>query len=219
MAWPRGVLIDGRGLNVSDEPNLSQLESLLGHEFSDRDLLLKALTHASLVEERLESNERLEFLGDVVLGLVVCQFLFEEYGDYLEGELTKIKSSVVSRKVCAEIVREQNLHVFLRLGKGLSTRGTIPESVLAAVYEALIGALYLDAGLEPARDFILSDMREKILTAARTGHQYNFKSVLQQAAQQEFDMTPQYLLLDEQGPDHCKCFEICVTGGLGDERP
>jgi ribonuclease III len=192
---------------------IQRAEELLGYRFKDHQLLKCALTHASLADSRLQSNERLEFLGDAVLGIVVCEHLFTHYEDLLEGEMTKIKSTVVSRRVCARIALELRLDELLRLGKGMSNRAELPGSVVAAVYEALIGALYLDGGLDVARRFILDKLQPWIERAAASGHQSNFKSVLQQAAQQYLAMTPQYLVLDEQGPDHAKCFEVCVEVG------
>jgi ribonuclease-3 len=188
-------------------------ERLLGHRFADKDLLVQALTHASVADSRLQSNERLEFLGDAVLGMVICDHLHQRYEDLLEGELTKIKSSVVSRRTCAEIADELGLDELLRLGKGLADRQALPKSVLAAVYEALIGALYLDGGLGVAREFILKGMEPTIEAAAGSGHQQNFKSVLQQTAQEVLRQQPQYIVLDEKGPDHAKCFEVCVEIG------
>ncbi|MCP3902831.1 MAG: ribonuclease III [Planctomycetes bacterium] len=193
--------------------DIERAEELLGHEFSDRDLLQRAVTHASVVDSRLESNERLEFLGDAVLGIVVCEYLFEQFEDLLEGEMTKIKSTVVSGQCCAVVAAEMGLEELLRLGKGMSNRPTLPLSVVAAVYEAIIGAIYLDGGLDAAREFILRHMEDRIHDASRSGHQDNFKSVLQQAAQQVLAQTPQYVILDEKGPDHAKCFEVCVDIG------
>ena len=196
-----------------DSNEIRTAEELLGHQFEDKQLLVRALTHASLVDSRLQSNERLEFLGDAVLGVVVCQWLFDQYEELLEGDLTKIKSTVVSRRTCADVADELGLDELLRLGKGMSTRAALPGSVLAAVYESLIGAVFLDGGLDAARRFILKGLKPRIDRAARSGHQYNFKSVLQQTAQQVLGQTPQYVVLDEQGPDHAKCFEICVEIG------
>lgn len=196
-----------------NETELEQAEALIGYHFNDRELLQRALTHASLSDSRLESNERLEFLGDSVLGLVVCQYLYENFTDLLEGEMTKIKSMVVSRKLCADIAEEMGLSDVLRLGKGMSNRANLPGSVAAAVYEALIGAIYIDGGLEAARSFILANLVSHINDAFSSGHQSNFKSVLQQLAQQQYSQTPQYIVLDEKGPDHAKCFEVCVEIG------
>ena len=196
-----------------DQKSIRTAERLLGHRFSDEELLVRALTHASLADSRLQSNERLEFLGDAVLGVVVCEYLFDRYEDRLEGELTKIKSSVVSRLTCADIAKELGLGELLLLGKGMSDRRVLPRSVEAAVYESLIGALYLDGGLDAARRFILKHLTAAIEQAAGSGHQRNFKSVLQQTAQDLFGLTPQYIVLDEKGPDHAKCFEVGVEIG------
>jgi ribonuclease-3 len=196
-----------------DTTDRQRIEELLDHHFSDRDLLERALTHASLVDSRLHSNERLEFLGDAVLGLVVCSYLYDQYDDLLEGEMTKIKSTVVSRRACAEIAEAMGFDELLRLGKGMTRHASLPGSVLAAVFESLVGALYLDGGIEKAREFILRMMKPRIEEAARSGHQHNFKSVLQQTAQQTLGQTPQYVVLDEKGPDHAKCFEVAVEIG------
>jgi len=193
--------------------DIAKAEQMLGYTFRDHTLLKRALTHASLADSRLESNERLEFLGDAILGMVVCEYLFEHYEGLLEGEMTKIKSTVVSRRVCAEVAIDLGLDELLRLGKGMSNRADLPGSVVAAVYEALIGAIYIDGGMESARRFILDGLKPFIERAEASGHQSNFKSVLQQASQQHFQMTPQYLVLDEKGPDHAKCFEVCVEIG------
>ena len=193
--------------------DIQRIEEVLDHKFTDLELLKRSVTHASLVDSRLQSNERLEFLGDAVLGLVVCSYLYDEYDDLLEGEMTKIKSTVVSRRVCAEIALALGLDELLRLGKGMSRHHALPSSVLAAVFESLVGALYLDGGLEQARAFILRTMETRIEDAARSGHQHNFKSVLQQTAQQIIGQTPQYVVLDEKGPDHAKCFEVAVEIG------
>lgn len=196
-----------------DRDEYQDAERLLGYSFENPGLLSRALTHASKADHRLESNERLEFLGDAVLGMVVCEYLFEHYQDLLEGELTKIKSNVVSRQICAEIALEMGLGDLLRLGKGMSNHDELPNSVVAAVYESIIGAIFIDGGIEAARQFILDGLRDRIEKAARSGHQYNFKSVLQQSSQQLDMDVPQYVVLDEKGPDHAKCFEVCVEIG------
>jgi ribonuclease-3 len=196
-----------------DSIEIQTIEDLLQHQFADRDLLQQALTHASLVDSRLHSNERLEFLGDSVLGLVVCHYLFQNYSGLLEGEMTKIKSTVVSRRVCAEVAIELGLEELLRLGKGMSKHAALPSSVVAAVFESLVGALYIDGGMDTARAFVLRMMKHRIEDAARSGHQHNFKSVLQQTAQQTLGLTPQYIVMDEKGPDHAKCFEVAVEVG------
>ncbi len=191
---------------------LDKAEAALGYHFNDRALLDKALTHASKANCRLESNERLEFLGDSILGVIVCQELFRKYPDYLEGELTKIKSAVVSRHTCAKAAGRLGLPELLFVGKGMSGRSQLPSSLAAAAFESVIAAIYLDSGdIERARCFILEHMGEAIAEAADSEHQRNFKSQLQQHVQKSLGATPIYELLDEQGPDHSKCFEMCVA--------
>ncbi|MBC8201707.1 MAG: ribonuclease III, partial [Planctomycetes bacterium] len=122
------------------------------------------------------------------------------------------KSAVVSRRVCAEVAEELDLGRILRVGKGMNGI-TLPSSVTGAAYEAIIGAIYLDGGFEPARAFILSTLGSRIEEAAASTHQENYKSVLQQVGQKMAGSTPSYVVLDEKGPDHAKCFEICVQLG------
>ncbi|MEX0885556.1 MAG: ribonuclease III [Phycisphaeraceae bacterium] len=183
---------------------------VLGYRFQNPELLEEALTHASSAGHRLQSNERLEFLGDAVLGFVVCEYIFSAFPELLEGELTKIKSAVVSRRICALISQGLELVERLTLGKGMAGRPELPSSIAAAVFESVIGAMYLDGGLDPARRFILEHVRPYIDEAAASAHQQNFKSVLQQYAQRHLPANPAYLLLDEKGPDHAKAFEVCV---------
>ena len=137
-------------------------EKVLGYTFKNLDLLKESLTHASIADNRLNSNERMEFLGDAVLDLVICEALYKKFPNLLEGDLTKIKSAVVSRRTCAEVSVETGLVDLLIIGKGISVR------------------------------------------------QQNYKAVLQQHAQQMLRASPMYELLDEKGPDHSKCFEVCV---------
>ena len=196
---------------MTNSEALPAAQAALGYEFNDPDLLVAALTHASVANTRLQSNERLEFLGDAVLGMVVCEELFRRYQEYLEGDLTKVKSVVVSRQVCAEIADELGLGDFLFLGKGMRERSALPASLKAAVFEALIAAIYVDGGLEPARQFILRQVTGHIEALADSENHRNYKSHLQQYAQKYLGATPCYDVLDEQGPDHSKCFEVCVT--------
>jgi ribonuclease-3 len=163
---------------------------------------------------RLASNERMEFLGDSVLGLVTCEQLYHRFPDYQEGDLTKVKSVVVSRRTCARFSRELNLGEFIFLGKGMNVGSpTTQAGMLADVYEAMVAAIYLDGGLEEARTFILRQLGPEIEEVVEGSTAGNFKSLLQQVAQREFNATPQYLLLDEKGPDHSKCFKIAAVIG------
>jgi ribonuclease-3 len=187
-----------------------ELSKIVGYEFENEDFVIEALTHASVADSRLQSNERMEFLGDTILGFVVSEYLFEAFPEFLEGELTKVKSAVVSRKTCAIVARELKLEEFLNLGKGMVGRQALPSSIAAAVLESIIAAIYLDGGIEPARKFVLEHMIPHIELAANSTHHSNFKSLLQQHAQRHLPSNPMYLLLDEKGPDHAKCFEVCA---------
>lgn len=170
--------------------------------------------HACLgANHRLVSNERLEFLGDAILGAIVCELLFLRYPDYLEGELTRVKSVVVSRRTCAKISRSLGLDEFLVLGKGMGSQDETPSSVLADVFESLIGAIYLDGGMEAAKRFIVRHIEAEIEETVEGQGGINYKSNLQQVAQRQFGETPTYMLLDEKGPDHSKCFKIAAQIG------
>src|SRR5262249_111221 len=150
----------------------------------------------------------MEFLGDAVLGLITCEQLYLRFPEYQEGDMTKVKSAVVSRRTCAQFSQELGLGEFLFLGRGLhaSDPASVPPSMLGDVYESLVAAIYLDGGLEAARTFVLAQLGPEIEETAEAAVGGNFKSQLQQVAQREFNATPQYVLLDEKGPDHSKCF-------------
>ncbi len=187
---------------------LESCEARIGYKFLDRGLLRAALTHASGAQHRLASNERLEFLGDAILGAVVCELLFRQFPELLEGELTRIKSVVVSRLTCAKISQSLGLEEFLILGKGMTTSPNVPPSVLADVFESLVAAMQLDGGPQGAREFIERHVQAEIDAAAGCAHGSNYKSQLQQLAQRELGSTPTYQLMDEKGPDHSKCFKV-----------
>ncbi len=203
-------------VDLSDDTRLERCQQRLGYQFQDRQLLEAALTHASGADHRLSSNERLEFLGDAILGLVVCEQLFTQFPEQLEGDLTKLKSIVVSRQTCAKISQALGLREFLVLGKGMTTHPAVPPSVLSDVLESLIAAIYLDGGMQPAREFVLAYFGPEIESAAAGDSGGNYKSLLQQFAQREHGVTPTYHLLDEKGPDHSKCFKMSAQ--IGRER-
>jgi ribonuclease-3 len=198
------------------DANLQLAQQRIGYTFADPALLELALTHASVAESRVKSNERLEFLGDAVLGLIVCQRAYELYPTLLEGEMTKIKSTVVSRQSCAAIAQEIGLHGCLALGKGMRVHDTLPPSLAAAALEAVAAAIYLDAGMQRAKDFLLPHVEPLIHRAFDSGHQENFKSILQQHSQQQLHDTPTYVVLEQRGPDHAKHFHVCVQ--IGERR-
>ena len=193
-----------------EQDALDRCQEVLDYDFRDLDHLREALTHASGADHRLSSNERLEFLGDAILGAIVCEALFKEFPESQEGDLTRIKSVVVSRRTCTKISRELGLDEFLITGKGIGGHDGTPDSVLADVFESLIGAIYLDGGMKAARRFILEHIGPEIDDVAGGESGVNFKSTLQQAAQRKYSATPSYILLDEKGPDHSKCFKVAA---------
>jgi ribonuclease-3 len=195
------------------EEMLGRCEAALEYQFSNRELLRNCLTHASGANHRLASNERLEFLGDAIMGAVICEMLYKLFPEETEGELTRIKSIVVSRTTCAKISEALGLPKSLLLGKGLSINESVPLSVAAAVFESLIAGLYLDGGLTAAQRVIERVMRPEIELAGGVEHGRNYKSLLQQYSQKMFGETPVYRLLDEKGPDHSKCFKVAALIG------
>ena len=194
-----------------EQEALTRIEQITGYKFSDYLLLDKAFTQSSAVINRFQSNERLEFFGDSVLGMVICQILFERFPEYLEGDLTKIKSMLVSRRTCAKLTNQLGLGEFLQIGKGMTDSKALKGSLAAGLLEAVIAAIYIDGGFEAAKDFVLRVFEDLIKQADAEQSQGNYKSVLQQYSQQQLSVTPHYELLDEKGPDHDKCFECEVV--------
>lgn len=188
---------------------LALCEARTGYQFQDRTLLRRCLTHSSSAETRLDSNERLEFLGDAVLGLVICEYLFQLYPDQREGQLTQMKSYLVSRQTCARVARLLDLQSLILVGRGLQV---IPDSILAAVIESLIAGVYFDGGLDAARKFILNGFRDELLLC-RPVDLENFKSQLQEYTQRELGRTPDYVVVEETGPDHAREFSIAARVG------
>ncbi|MCL5946022.1 MAG: ribonuclease III [Planctomycetes bacterium] len=189
---------------------LQQAERILEYHFQNSQLLKEALTHSSCSANRRDSNERLEFLGDAVLGLIICERGYQQFPEWLEGQLTILKSAVVSRKTCAAVSNNIGLTDLIRVGPGMERPGRLPGSLAAGVFESVVGAIYLDGGFEAARTFILRNMQPWIDHYADGDHQLNFKSMLQQYAQRQYGGTPTYEVLAEEGPDHKKIFRIRV---------
>jgi len=179
----------------------------LPHEFQDPDLLELALTHSSLGTSR--DNERLEFLGDAALDLVVAEDLFRCHRDLAEGELTELKASVVSRKTLAEAAAALGLGESARLGQGLRQRA-LPRSVLANLYEAVLGAVYLDGGLEATRAFVLATLSSQLRAVRARDREPNPKQRLQQLCQSRFGALPAYVVLEDRGEAHSKAFLIAA---------
>jgi ribonuclease III len=192
---------------------LDQCQQLIGYQSKEPTLLLSALTHASSANHKLLSSERLEFLGDSLLGAIVCEFLFQRFPSVMEGELTKIKSVVVSGQTCAKISRQLGLEACLFVGKGMAN-AAVPSSILGDVFESIVAAMFLDSDWQTAREFVLKHIKREVEQAVETSHESNFKSQLQHHAQKVFKLSPTYSLLEESGPDHKKFFRVFVQ--LGD---
>lgn len=209
------------------EAVLAELESALGHKFGKPELLLCALTHRSLVNQQLQAgadesntlasdNERLEFLGDAVLGLVVGEALFLSHPEWQEGELTRVRAQLVSRQHMARVAEALSLGEYLRLSRGEDRSGLRRKStVLSNTMEAVIGALFLDGSLETvrafARRYIIGDAVEKLAEELRSGAALgNYKSALQERLQAERAGAPVYRVKSESGPDHRKRFLVEV---------
>ncbi len=189
---------------------LSECQFAIGYFFNNTEVLEKALTHTSCKLENSFSNERLEFLGDAILGMIISDYLYKTLSDCSEGELTKIKSVVVSQSTLAKVSSEAQLKDFLIVGRGLNDRNFLPKSLLANVFEAVIAAIYLDGGLESAYNFTVKHLKKEVDIVCKDQHEKNYKSILQQHSQKEYGVTPCYQVLQQIGPDHGKSFEISV---------
>lgn len=184
----------------------------LGYEFRSPDLLVQALTHTTFVNEnpRSLSNERLEFLGDSVVGMVVAEYLFEQYPGLPEGELTKLRANVVCELSLAARSRALQAGKFMRFGKGETVSGQDRNSILADAFEAIVAAMFLDGGLEVARNFVLRELGPTV-AEARHGHaRVDYKTRLQELLQRDSAEAPTYRLLSEEGPAHNKRFQVAV---------
>jgi len=204
--------VHAQGKAAVDSALDDRLEEALGWRFVDRSLLVTALTHRSYCAEFgvQTSNERLEFLGDSVLGLVVTAFVFEQYPTMPEGELAKLRAAVVSAETLAEIAGELDVGAALRLGRGEdASGGRSKPSILADAMEALIAAVYLDGGVEPAQRLVLSVLEGRIRDQAAGPGGGDYKTRLQELAAQAVESLPRYQVRHE-GPDHSKRFYATV---------
>ena len=194
---------------------LSDLEKNLNIKFSDRTLLRTALTHRSYLNEhpeyKGESNERLEFLGDAVLELTVSCYLFKSFPKLPEGQLTVLRSAIVSTKTLAKVAKSLNLGQFLFLAKGEEKGGGRSNTTLLAnTVEAVIGAIFLDQGLEPVQNFIKEHILALLPQIIKSGAYKDPKSKLQEIVQGKFKNPPIYQVIKEEGPDHAKVFTVAV---------
>ena len=196
----------------------TELQSQLGTSFSDLSLLQQAFVHRSYLNEnpdfRLGSNERLEFLGDALLSLVIAEFLFREFGDLSEGELTKLRSDLVRQDSLARLASSLGLGQYLYLGQGEEKGGGRKRSRnMACTFEALIGAAFVDQGFDVTRDLILRLFASSISDLRERGQASDCKSRLQELIQAESQERPVYRLVEAVGPDHDKTFWVEVVVG------
>ena len=219
MPRSRGLNPHGPGESSTKIPPLQQhpLEQKLGIRFRDRRLLEQALVHPSYANEisvdqgPAESYERLEFLGDSVLGACVAWDLFHRQPSLMEGDLTRLRSFLVQGPTLAKIARRFDLGLYIRLGRGeAATGGNDRDSILAASFEAVIGAIWMDAGFDTAQRFVTDALEEEADHLLIIGIPQDPKSKLQELVQQTSKVTPQYHLVSAKGPDHAKFFEVEV---------
>lgn len=196
----------------SRDEQLVKLQAALGIKFKNKRMLNQALIHSSYLNEHdigLSDNERLEYLGDSVLGLVVNEYLFKRFENYSEGELAKIKSVVVSENILSEAALELGIGPFLLMGKGEDiTGGRERASILANALEAIIGAYYLDSGFKDLRRFVLGFLKEHIERINSMTYQRDPKTTLQEYVQKKYKGRPVYEVVAENGPDHSKEFIV-----------
>ena len=186
----------------------SKLEKEIGYEFRNKKLLETALTHTSYAyEKKKQSNEKLEFLGDSILEFVSSEYIYHQYPNLKEGEMTKVRASVVCEKSLYEIAKMHNFSDFLYLGKSerISQKEVRP-AIMADSVEAVIAAIFLDGGLEPAKKFIIKNLSEPIENATKHIGQKDYKTVLQEILQKNGNANIEYEIIDEKGPDHEKVF-------------
>ena len=198
---------------MTHHDELARLEEALGHTFAEREHLAAALVHRSYCAEHPDAspNERMEFLGDAVLGLSVTDYVFDTYPDLPEGELAKVRASVVNAEALAAVAGELDLGPALELGKGEdASGGRAKPSILADAMEAVIAAVYLDGGWEAADALVLRLLGDRIREGAAGPGGHDFKTRLQELAAQLFDQLPRYQVRAE-GPDHSKSFFATVT--------
>jgi len=200
------------------ELNLSRLEKKIGYCFNSTELMSRALHHRSFVnemtDEKIKDNERLEFLGDAVLNLVIGHLLMEHYTDLKEGELSRMRAGLVNENQLAVIARRIDLGSFLQLGKGeIQSNGHEKNSILADAFEALMAAVYLDGGFQQVFEVIRTHFSKKIESISALSAWKDHKSRLQELVQSTHHVTPQYRIVQVSGPDHDKTFKMRISIG------
>lgn len=193
-----------------------QLEKKIHHRFKNKAVAYEALCHKSYIYDGqtadFRHNERMEFLGDAVLGLIITDELFHRFGDYQEGELSVIKSMLIRRETLAALAKELDLGKLLFLSKGEDqSGGRQRDSIMANTLESVIGAIYLDAGHKAVKKFILNLFKELLDKIPHEVHMKEYKNLLQELSHIKFKTNPIYRIISETGPDHCKTFQSTVS--------
>jgi ribonuclease-3 len=207
---------------IQKQPQIKAVESIIGYTFKKKNFLVTALTHRSFANELKKqgfqyNNERMEFLGDAVLELVISDLLYREYPDLPEGIMTLVRATVVKTTSLAEEVAKLGLGDYLILGHGEEkTGGRTKEYLLANLYESIVGAIYLDSGMKKALAFIESTLYAKVKSAVDTKDYSDPKTRLQEIAQQHFKITPTYTIIQESGPAHERTYVAAVH--IGDKQ-
>ena len=194
----------------------SKLEKELGYTFKNKQLLQTALTHTSYANEnKVSSNEKLEFLGDSILEFLSSIYIYNNYTNLKEGEMTKVRAQVVCEASLYKVAKAHNFSDFLLLGKSeIVNGGPVKAAIMADSVEAIIAAMYIDGGLEPANNFIIKNLSDEIDFATRNVGQKDYKTVLQEILQKHGDVDIKYKIIKESGPDHNKIFfaEVLYNG-------
>lgn len=200
---------------MSQNENFTELEEKLGYTFKKDALLKRALTHSSYTNEMKakggssQCNERLEFLGDSVLSLIVSEFIFRDHPNLPEGELSRIRAGTVCERALGVYAKEISLGEYLYIGKGEEqTDGRNRVSVLSDAFEAVLAAIYLDGGIEPVKSFLMPFITAEIEEIFKSGHTEDFKTMLQQIVQQDKGERLEYILVSENGPPHRRVFSV-----------
>ena len=202
-------------MHASSSNDLSSLEKSLDYKFRKTSLLKEALTHKSFAHEQQKKsiafNERMEFLGDAVLELIISEYLYKTFSDYTEADLSRMKAYVVQESSLAEAAGSLDLGLYLHLGKGEElTGGRKKPSLLANTFEAILAAIYMDGGYKHAKDFVLGHLVTKMDDLAANNFIFDFKTRLQEVAQARHGVLPRYVTHKEEGPEHKKTFEVKV---------
>ncbi len=192
--------------------NFEICENNIGYSFKNKDLLKEALTHTSYAyENKVKSNERLEYLGDSILEFVISEYLFLEYNNLSEGEMTKVRANVVCEDSLYEIAKRHNFSDFLLLGKSEKHSQNSKRAIMADSVEAVIAAIFLDSDVEHAKKFILDNLKDFVEIASKNVGMKDYKTVLQEKLQVHGEVKIKYVVLKEEGPDHDKTFIVEVS--------